>query len=312
MKEAIKELLYTQLGEWELARKNYQALKQVSLREVVMNDGTVLQLQFNPARIVSTSAKIDAETLAKRPCFLCKQNRPQEQRGIMLSVNFIVLVNPFPILQEHFTIVNTKHILQQIWNCFGDFLAITKQFGKEFSVFYNGAKCGASAPDHLHFQAGNTKQFPIWERIKKDKLPILWQNATVTICTFEGYVNAVLLTGISAVELENRLRQILQLLSEIQGNKSKEEPMVNILANYENGWQVLIFPRERHRPEQYFEEGEKQILLSPATVDFGGLVAVPRKEDFDLLKADLLQDIFSQLTCNSAHFNQLKDKIRQL
>ncbi len=108
------------------------------------------------------------------------------------------------------------------------------------------------------------------------------------------------------------MNQTLQLLSEIQGNISKEEPMVNILAKYENGWQVLVFPRERHRPEQYFEEGEKQILLSPATVDFGGLVAVPRKVDFDRLNADLLQDIFSQLTCNSAHFNQLKDKIREL
>ncbi len=160
MKEAIKELLYAQLGEWELAKQNYQDLKQVSRKEVVMNDGTALQLQFNPARIISTSAKIDAKSLAKRPCFLCKHNRPQEQRGIMLSENFIALVNPFPILQEHFTIVNMEHTPQKIWNCFGDFLAITKQFGKEFSVFYNGAKCGASAPDHLHFQAGNTNQFP--------------------------------------------------------------------------------------------------------------------------------------------------------
>ncbi len=308
----IKRLFYAQLGEWQFAGQHYEDLKQVVLKEVVMNDGVVLKLQFNPARIRSTSAQTDAKSLAERPCFLCEKNRPKEQRGIELSEHFVALVNPFPILREHFTIVNTEHRPQQISEFWGDFLTISRQFGKEFSLFYNGAKCGASAPDHLHFQAGNTDQFPIWEQLFKANTQKLWQNETLAIYSFESDVNAILLQGNAIVELEEKLQQIFQFLSENQWCTESEEPMVNILAKYDNGWQILVFPRERHRPKQYFAEGEEQILLSPATVDFGSLVAVPRKVDFDRLDADLLQNIFNQLTCRATHFNQLKAKIQQL
>ncbi len=308
----IKKLFYAQLGEWQLAGQSYKDLKQVVFKDVVMDDGAVLKLQFNPARIRSTSAKTDAKSLAERPCFLCEKNRPKEQRCVELSEHFVALVNPFPILREHFTIVNTEHKPQQIGEFWGDFLTISQQFGKDFSIFYNGAKCGASAPDHLHFQAGNSDQFPIWEQLSKANTQKLWQNETLALYSFQGYVNAILLQGNAIVELEEKLQQIFRLLSDIQKCTEGDEPMLNVLAKYDNGWQILVFPRERHRPEQYFAEGDEQILLSPATVDFGGLVAVPRKIDFDRLDSDLLQNIFNQLTCSATHFNQLKAKIQQL
>ena len=89
--------------------KRFEELKGVQTREV----GSALA-QFNPARLVSTGAKIDKATLAKRPCFLCEKNRPSEQIVLSFGEGFDILVNPFPILPVHFTIPSRHHQLQAI------------------------------------------------------------------------------------------------------------------------------------------------------------------------------------------------------
>lgn len=305
----IDNLFQSQLREWELAKQNYKALQKVLLRKIQIEKATVY-LQFNPGRIISSSAKVDKKSLEKRPCFLCKKNLPAEQEGISLSDNFMLLVNPFPILQKHFTIVNKLHTPQRLLPYLEDLLKISRQLGKEYTVFYNGAKCGASAPDHMHFQAGVSMQFPIWEIYKSLKMETIYSKKDVTVKAFESYVRGLLVEAEEIELLTEIIPEITRLLHILQ--PQEDEPMLNLLVKYAAGWKVILFPREKHRPSQYFEKGNAQLLLSPASVDFGGLLAVPRKEDYNRLDKILLKDIFEQLSLNKTNFLLLKEKISKL
>lgn len=309
MNKEAEELFYAQIEEWELASKNYKALDKVAQKEVQLEEAK-LTLQYNPGRIISSSAKVDKATLAQRPCFLCDKNRPVEQRGVKLSGNFTLLVNPFPILRKHFTIINNEHIPQRLLPYLKDLLRISKDLTEEYSLFYNGAKCGASAPDHMHFQAGLSVQFPIWNLLEEISMHTLYEVEKVTVKSFESYVIGIYVEGNDAATIIETIAKVVESFSALHPNE--EEPMINLLAKFNEKWEIIIFPREKHRSSQYFEEGEKQILLSPASVDFGGLIAVPRKEDFNRLDAALLKDIFKQLCLNTRHFNELKEKIRAL
>lgn len=309
MKETIDNLFVSQLEKWTLAGRNYAALRQVKLKEIEV-DNAKLSIQFNPGRIVSSSAKVDKESLAARPCFLCQENLPKEQEGVMLLPQFLLLVNPFPILRKHFTIVNTLHTPQRLLPYLADLLQITQKLGEAYTVFYNGPKCGASAPDHMHFQAGLTKQFPIWNFVGSNSTALLYEKDNVRIKVFESYVNAIVIEADTEKRLVIILEQILAFFATLQPNE--EEPLLNLLARYDKTWQVVLFPRDKHRPWQYFAEDDTQILLSPASVDFGGLLAVPREKDFERIDADLLGDIFSQLRLNTKDFESLKSKIRKL
>ncbi len=310
MKNVIDKLFASQLDVWELAGKNFEALRDVKLKNIKMPDVEEVVLQFNPARIISSSAKVDSKSLAERPCFLCEKNRPKEQEGVVLAEDFLLLVNPFPILQKHFTIVNVAHTPQRILPYISQMLTISQQLGKEYTLFYNGAKCGASAPDHMHFQAGCSVQFPIWKILEEKNLETLLEKEGVSVKAFESYVKGIVIEGKDCGNVEKFMKQILAVFATLQ--PQEDEPMLNILAKYEDAWQIILFPRAKHRPKQYFAEGDEQLLLSPASVDFGGLLAVPRKADFDRIDALLLTDIFNQLCLSKADFRQLKEKIKAL
>ncbi len=310
MRNVIDKLFASQLDVWELAGKNFETLRDVELKNVKMTDGEEVVLQLNPARIISSSAKVDSKSLAERPCFLCEKNRPKEQEGILLSEDFLLLVNPFPILQKHFTIVNVAHTPQRILPYISQMLTISQQLDKEYTLFYNGAKCGASAPDHMHFQAGCSSQFPIWKILEEKDSETLLEQEGLSIKAFESYVKGIVIEGKDFGNIEKFMKQILAVFATLQ--QQEDEPMLNILAKYEDTWQIILFPRAKHRPNQYFAEGDEQLLLSPASVDFGGLLAVPRKADFDRIDASLLTDIFNQLCLSKVDFQELKEKIKAL
>lgn len=304
----LEEFFYQQLIDWQLAKVNFEMLSKVETR-IVQVDDLEVYLQFNPNRIVSSSAKIDTKSLAERPCFLCQKNLPPEQRGVVLNKNFTLLVNPFPILRKHFTIVNNAHIPQRIERYFCELLEMTRQLESEYTFFYNGPKCGASAPDHLHFQAGSTEQFPVWDWLERMTLRELFTDDGCSIYSFESHVNGLLVRGKGGDAVIKALEGVMKAFATLQRD---EEPMINLLSTFNDEWRVIIFPRQKHRPYQYFEEGDKQLLLSPASVDFGGLLAVARAEDFERIDGQLLKDIFSQLRLNGALFKQLEQKISQL
>lgn len=309
--EQVHKLIKDQRSEWELAGKNYAGLKSV-LTKTLAFDGFDMIVQFNPERIVSSAAKVDAKSIEARPCFLCQKNLPAAQRGIQILDKYLVLVNPFPIFSEHLTIPHLMHIDQRIEDKFGDMLDLSRML-EDFTVFYNGPKCGASAPDHFHFQAGIKRFMPIERDYRKgtffhsskivNEIEIIrWTDYLRTLVTFSGR---------DRDRLNMEFVRLFSVLKELNPNES--EPMLNILCSHYNGrWHIHIFPRKLHRPWQYFEAGEKQILLSPASVDMGGVLVTPREEDFNKLTMDDARDIFNQVCLDEESFLHVLSKLNYL
>jgi ATP adenylyltransferase/5',5'''-P-1,P-4-tetraphosphate phosphorylase II len=300
-----------QKQSWPLAAANYTGLS--SVEEKHFDFGSfVVKVQFNPERIRSSAAKVDTASIAARKCFLCDDNRPAEQKAIACGERFQILVNPFPIFHRHFTITALAHADQLFFENIAEMLQIAKNM-EGFTVFYNGPECGASAPDHLHFQAGENGFMPIeaeFELLKTDKNNLLSETASIKMWAFENYLRRMISiettnfdTGVQAIQFFTERFHSLQ--------PEKTEPMLNVLCSYNNGkWVVHLFPRKLHRPSQFFAEGEKQILLSPASVDFGGVFITPRKEDFDKITAADIANIFEQVTVDDVVFGQMKKEIK--
>lgn len=265
-----------QLALWPMARKNYEALEQAESRPTGFGE---VRAQFNPARAVSTGAKTDAETIKKRPCFLCAGNRPAEQIADSRFPGYDLLVNPFPIFRRHFTIASKSHEPQRIAGYGGDMFAMAEEL-PGFAVFYNGPRCGASAPDHRHFQA------------VPDTLPIMSKPAYDWFTTLR-------FTAASAEEARQKLDEALTQTAKLPGQpspESGEEPMVNVLAGKGAGAAVefTVIPRKAHRPSCY-GTGQGQMLVSPASVDLGGLLITPRRCDFEALNPQIVRRIFSEV-----------------
>ena len=306
--DRVNELFSAQLRDWELARVNYGLLSKVKTRELDFGGFRIL-VQFNPERIRSSVAKVDAKSIEARPCFLCGKNRPLQQQGVIFEKNMTVLVNPFPIFTKHLTIPSELHIDQRIGNNFGNMLNLAEAI-PDFLIFYNGPQCGASAPDHFHFQAGNKGFLPIETDFADRKFVRLISKKTgIEVWHWTGYLRGIMtLRGTIKEKLIQAFNHFFEKFSAFQPDKP--EPMLNILAyHYPDGWVIHIIPRTLHRPIQFFAKGEKQILLSPAAVDFGGVIITPREEDFNKISASDIKDIFSQVCFEE---NELLDFFSEL
>jgi ATP adenylyltransferase/5',5'''-P-1,P-4-tetraphosphate phosphorylase II len=292
-----RQLIHDQINHWDLARRNYEGLKSVKTKSFDFGYHHV-DIQFNPERIASSAAKVDAKSIEARPCFLCRKSLPIQQKGITIDNQFIVLVNPFPIFLEHLTIPSLKHTAQRISGNVGNMLDLAAKL-HEFTIFYNGPKCGASAPDHMHFQAGIKGFLPIEKDYLNDKCCHRIRNiGGVVISHWPDYQRGILtLNSKSKWALISCFTQFYKQLQNMQ--PESEEPMLNILASYSHQeWVLHIFPRILHRPKEYFETGEKQILLSPASVDMGGVLITPREEDFNKISETDVKSIFDQVCLN--------------
>lgn len=289
----INQLITSQLAQWETARNNYAALQGVRVKSIDI-DGTTYKAQFNPARIVSSGAKVDAQSIKERKCFLCPANRPAVQEGIAWGGHYDLLINPFPIFPRHLTIPDTAHVPQRIHGRLGEMMAMARDL-EEFTIFYNGPKCGASAPDHAHFQAGNKGFMPIEQQAKERPALPLDHEGESTLSLLDDTVRTTLVLRAKCIDegvaLFDRLYQRLPLPTD------EAEPMMNILALYEaaEGWTLFIFPRAKHRPDCYFAEGEARLLSSPASVDMGGVFIFPVEKDFERIDAKLLQGILQEV-----------------
>ncbi|MCA1802003.1 MAG: DUF4922 domain-containing protein [Rhodothermaceae bacterium] len=304
---AASALLLQQGKTWPLLSGNYDGLNSVRVKRFSF-DGFSVKVQFNPGRIVSSSAKVDAKSISERKCFLCRENLPAEQRGILLDLNYLVLANPFPIFPEHLTIPHLEHIPQAITGAFGDMMEITRSLGSRFSLFYNGPKCGASAPDHLHFQAGNRGFLPIESELSHLVTtygePVPCDEALSVHAVDDTLRRYFVARSGSKDQLQLFFEAYYQAFDEI--SSTGEEPMMNILAWYDEPvWTVLFFLREKHRPSHYFREDEGNILLSPASVDFGGVCITPREKDYEKMSTESLREIFSEVSLNREAFSEV-------
>ncbi|GJQ62514.1 MAG: DUF4922 domain-containing protein [Melioribacteraceae bacterium] len=305
-------LLKQQIATWQLCSKNYSDLKNVEVKQFDFDDFSI-KVQFNPGRIVSSSAKVDSKSIKERKCFLCPQNLPREQKGLLFGGEYFVLVNPFPIFPEHFTLPKFDHLPQNIIENFNMMLQFARGFDGHYTVFYNGPKCGASAPDHMHFQAGNHGFMPVDTEyddiVKKFGNPALEEN-DVRIYTVTEYLrNFISIEGESPERMQVAFEKFYSVYEKLSQG---DEPMMNIIASYRNGtWRVLIFPRQKHRPEQYFREDERRILLSPAAVDLGGVCITPREEDFRKINQDDITDIYRQVSANKEYILFFKKELQK-
>lgn len=308
--EQTKQLLSEQKKSWPFLRNNYENLASVQTRTVEF-DGFYLEVQFNPERIISSSADVSAEAIRERQCFLCLENLPSEQTGLSAN-DFIILCNPYPIFSEHFTIAKKNHELQLIENSFEEFLNFSKELGKYYTLFYNGPQCGASAPDHLHFQAATRNVMPLelqFDTIINKFTTSVFSNGIIEIHFIEdGLRSFISLESRSKRDLLSTFATFTKTFKKIFTHEI--EPLINIIAAYNNGvWRVFIFPRRAHRPNQFFAKGESQLLISPAAVDLCGLIITPRKEDFEKITISDITDIFKQITVTKEHFEFLRKKL---
>jgi hypothetical protein len=300
-------LVNQQKATWPLAAENYRSLEYIQTRNFTFG-AFHLECQFNPGRIRSSAANTSAEAIHSRPCFLCNENRPQEQLGIPYTESYIILTNPYPIFPFHLTISSNHHTPQVITGNLQAFLEMSQALD-EFTLFYNGPRCGASAPDHLHFQAGIRGIFPI-----ETEIETLLRNHSVSLIDSRSIV-------VRAVD--DNLRRFIYLRSEDVGllafsitesiarmGGGGEEPMINVLNWFsENAWHILIFPRALQRPWQYFAGGSEKIVISPAAVELGGIIVLPREEDFNKIEAGDLISIFTQITPGEKDFKVLQERI---
>lgn len=303
-------LLFEQQTEnWQLAKNGYSSLKLVE-KKIFEFDDFIIEAHYNPGRIVSSSAKVDEKSIKERPCFLCIDNLPEDQKAVKIDDKYILLVNPFPIFDKHFTIPHVQHIPQTIKENFKSLLTISEKLNKDFSIFYNGPKCGASAPDHLHFQAGNFGFMRIdnefYSILNKYGKLINDSNEYTTTAVTNYLRNFISIESNEIKPLTNEFMRIYDILSE----GLNDEPMLNIICTYNNFWKVIIFPRKKHRPTYFFEEGENKILISPAAVDMGGVLIFPREEDFNKIDQETVIDIYSQVTFSNDEMSNLIKKLK--
>jgi ATP adenylyltransferase/5',5'''-P-1,P-4-tetraphosphate phosphorylase II len=309
--DCASELLAQQKLEWISLRDNYNALRDVKVRDFDF-DNFKIRVQFNPARIVSSAAKVDPKSIAERRCFLCINNLPEVQKGIPFTKEYMVLCNPFPIFPKHLTIPKLAHEPQQILPHFGSMLSLAQSLDG-FTIFYNGPKCGASAPDHFHYQAGNKGFLPIeheFDSLLLHKGETLYQSAHLSINAVGDYLrNFISLESDSKEELIKAFNLIYSILQ--KQNTEGGEPMLNILAmSYGTNWRVIIFPRGKHRPSQFFAEGDDNILISPASVDFGGVLITPQEKDFQKITKKDIISIFGQCSISEDKFDSIKKEVK--
>ncbi len=311
IQDQANRLFEDQKQTWPLLGANWDKLGE-ALHRTIGFEGFSIHIQCNPKRIVSSAARVDKSSIEQRKCFLCPENRPDEEKSLWFGEDYEILCNPFPIFPVHFTIATARHTPQVILPEFERFLELARALNR-MAVFYNAPNCGASAPDHMHFQAGSRGLMPLEE----DLVPlgelygrVVIDNPALHVTAIEDGLRRFLLLESDRKELLVQLfGQAFRAIRKLQDG---EEPMINMLAYYrDTGWQLMLFPREKHRPWQYFEEGEKHILLSPASVDMGGTLITPLEKDFHKITRADVEDIFSQVSFPREKFGLLVRSVEQ-
>lgn len=271
----LHTFLQEQLEKVPVAKANYEKLKQIKTKSFQF-DGYEIFVHFNPARAVSSLAKLDAKSIAERPCFLCPKNRIEGQTAIDFKGKYEICINPFPICNEHFTVVSKIHEPQSIEGKIRDMIDLAKEYS-DFIALFNGSKSGASAPDHMHFQLVNKDYFPY---AIETPMP--------------GVIEKIVLRSNNADELEAK---IIAEISRLNHEGEQPASHVNLFCEYKNNeWVFTIFPRITHRPRQFFSEGEDRLMMSPGAIDMTGHLIAAREEDFEKITKEVIVDIFKQIS----------------
>ena len=298
----LQSLLKRQLAGWPEAARRYRDLREVQTKEITIG-GMPVRVQYNPARAVSTLARTDAASIAARPCFLCRGNRPRQQEALPFEGcdgrRYEVLVNPFPIFPEHYTVPAVEHTPQRIAGRFPDMLRLAEAF-PDMVVFYNGPESGASAPDHFHFQMGCRGFLPVETHFDRLKPVTVMRPGRASIAVTSGYISG--LPVITAPDGTSATAAFLRVLRSLPVSPATGEPQLNILCWKETSadggpgasFRIIVIPRKAHRPSCYFAPEDRAVRISPASVDLGGVFIVPVEADFRRVNAQALRDIIEE------------------
>lgn len=309
--DKINALLIEQKENWQLLAENYGKLSSVKIKEFEF-DGFIIRVQFNPERIKSTAAKVDSASLKNRKSFLAVKNLPPEQKGILYRENYLILSNPYPVFPVHFTVPVIEQEPQLIKKHFPVMLDLAVETGSEFLVLYNGAKCGASAPDHFHFQLGTRDFIPLlsdYKNILKIAGTLLkHENNYYKYAVNDGMRKFFLMASTDKTDILNGFERLYKNYQRISG--TNEEPMLNMLLYYvEDKFLLFIFPRSKHRPDCFYREGDTKLLVSPASVDMAGVIILPREEDFNRINENLIENIYDEVSLSGEDFEILSKEM---
>ena len=292
----VSRMLEQQRRTWDMLARGEASLAKVVSRPL-QDSGSKVIVQSNPGRRTSTSAKVDPGSIAARPCFLCEQNLPADQRGVAFGDELVVVANPFPIVADHLSIVSRAHVTQQIVGRVGELLALARALGPGMLVLYNGPRCGASAPDHFHFQAGDSRLLPIADDLARVSPATLGPAPLETFgrrtLVFRGPEERAL-----AVEVERAIDALARVVGQ------DEEPMINIVATFTGELTVYLFPRQKHRPACFFATGEDRILWSPGAFDMAGIAVIADPDHFDRVSTSLARAVYDEVSLSADSFRR--------
>jgi Domain of unknown function (DUF4922) len=314
----VAALIDQQREAWTLLRQGCEAFAEIETKRVRVEESEVV-IQHNPRRIRSTGASVDKAAVGNRPCFLCADNLPPEEKGIACGDDLVILCNPFPVLDRHLSIVHREHVPQQIEGNVESLLSLAHELGSSYFVLYNGPECGASAPDHLHFQACSRDLLPIEENLYEDE-PVMAEDCNYCEETARNSFELFTLGGCgrSVVVFRGGNRAevghwVYEVIRELASQTDKPEPLINIVCTYDPRiWTVYLFPRAKHRPASFYADGEERLVVSPGAIDMAGVVVVPEREHFDKIDGERVSAIFKEVSMNDETVNSLVDEICSL
>lgn len=313
--QILNKFFRDQLSVWPMAAANFRSLKTVKTKELIIN-GLEAKLQYNPMRVASSTADVSAEAIAARKCFLCKDNQHKEQFHIPFEGRkgrmYRIQVNPFPIFKKHLVIVRNEHLPQAIWHHFPDMLDFASAY-TDYTVFYNGPSSGASAPDHLHFQAVPRHQLPLENAIDvflDQPTELLSSVKDATLYRYPGYVNGVF--ALKATTTKSLAKLFYRLLDCTDRLEGENEPMFNLYA-YKKGeeYRSFIIMREAYRSHHYTSKGEDHLSISPGAADMAGFFIAPFKEDMDKVTASLLCEMLKEVTISDEEQRMIEFRLNR-
>jgi hypothetical protein len=297
---------------WSEFRRGHDAVERAQARRVELGRSWVL-CQHTPHRMTSVSAHVDPVSVLKRPCFLCPENLYPQEKGLEYTNGYLILCNVSPIFDFHLVITHRDHVPQRIQPYFDTVLRLTRDLSPLFALIYNGPRCGASAPDHLHFQAFPAENLPLESQIwgaptARPAGFVIERERILITAPADFFRHFLIFQSDEPTILSSWFDQTLEVLSKIEGVTS--EPMINLVMAYRDGqWEMTLFPRDKHRPRCYHGQGDSQLLISPGAIDMAGVFVIPRKKDYDRVDAATLGGIYQEVTLDKDRFSRLIEEL---
>lgn len=294
--QVCRRLVDEQQGSWAELRSACESLGDARQRDIACS-GFSVRLMYNPGRSINTLAAVTPEKISERPCFLCEANLPAEQKAVLYRDDYLILANPRPVVPYHLTVADTTHRPQSLYESIDHFLLLTRDMAPDFTTLYNGPRCGASAPDHLHFQAVPSGSIPVEKEIAdRETFSVLNENDHTVVSSGRGLGREIILIeGADARDVSHGFRELIDTYRLRTGHD--DEPMINVIGRcIRDSFCLAVFPRRAHRPAAFFREDDQRIMVSPAVMEMGGMIVTPSETDFYRLNAEMIESIYREVS----------------